>query len=122
MKQDRFGRRSHFLDNRVLYILDMESLDAHPWESTPISEETLAAAVLHRAMTGGSSAVALQAGRYPGFPVRAQMWLLPPTLDERLPLNRPARFVAEFVDACLTSTTRARAMARKKLSAWKLSE
>ena len=37
-----------YLDNRVLYILDIESLDAYPWESTPISEETLAAAVLHR--------------------------------------------------------------------------
>ena len=34
--------------------------------------------------------------RYMG---RVQMWLLPPTPDQLLPLNRPARPVAEFVDA-----------------------
>ena len=30
---------------------------------------------------------------------REQMWLLRPSLDELLPLDHPARFVAVFVDA-----------------------
>ena len=29
---------------------------------------------------------------------REQMWLLPPTLDELVPQDYPARFVAEFVN------------------------
>ena len=30
---------------------------------------------------------------------REQMWLLPPPLDELVPQDDPARFVAEFVEA-----------------------
>lgn len=30
---------------------------------------------------------------------REQMWLLPPSLDELLPMDHPARYVGAFVEA-----------------------